>query len=247
MEWNKIVARLTPYIVKVETQDGHGTGFMCLYNPNNTFVGIATARHVVEQADNWEQPVKLSHFHTNKNAFLQSGDRVIFPDVSTDSAVILVPVGKLDLPEEPIDLLPIAHTLEVGTEVGWLGYPGIARDTLCFFSGIVSAWQDWRHSYLIDGVAAPGVSGGPVAWLHPTEGLKIIGLISSYVSAKTTPGLAIARDVSHFHSIIGWMNNLEEARKEKEKQQQEQQTKIEAASAQPEKPESAPPQDRQPT
>lgn len=235
MEWNNIVSYLTPYIVKVETQDGHGTGFMCMHNPLKTFVGIATARHVVEQADEWQQPVRITHFPTKNSAFLAQPDRVIFSDPDTDSAVILVPIDKLDLPKEPIGLLPTANVLDIGTEVGWLGYPGIAAHTLCFFSGNVSAWQEWRHSYLIDGVSIPGVSGGPVAWLHPTEGLKIVGLISAYVSSKTTPGLAIARDVSHFHSILSWFNSLEEARKEKEKQLQEQQAKPTAtpSSAEP--------------
>jgi hypothetical protein len=38
MNWNSIVDKLTPYIVKIETPAGHGTGFLCFYNADRTFV-----------------------------------------------------------------------------------------------------------------------------------------------------------------------------------------------------------------
>ena len=37
MNWNEIVDKVAPYIVKIETPRGHGTGFLCLYNENRTF------------------------------------------------------------------------------------------------------------------------------------------------------------------------------------------------------------------
>jgi hypothetical protein len=226
MNWNAIVEKVTPYIIKIETPRGHGTGFLCLYNLDRTFFGIATARHVVSYADEWQQPIRLQHYPSSTVAFLKEGERIIFPDTKTDSAVILVHSGQLQLPETPIPLLPNSISLAIGTEVGWLGFPTLADTTLCFFSGMVSARQEWRHGYLIDGVAIAGVSGGPVLYSTETEGVQIIGTISAYISrADTLPGLSIARDVSHFHDTISSIRSMDEAREQK--QAQEQQTKEE--------------------
>jgi hypothetical protein len=51
MNWDQIVKKVTPHIVKIETPDGHGTGFLSLYNHDKTWCGIATAAHVVSHAD----------------------------------------------------------------------------------------------------------------------------------------------------------------------------------------------------
>ena len=224
MNWNDIVTRVTPYIVGIDTPDGdgYGTGFLCFYNPTKTLVGIATAHHVIAHAEEWQHPIRLRHFPTKKSEFLKEGDRVIFSDEKTDSAVILMTVEHLDLPETPIPLLPISIPLNVGTEVGWLGYPSVAVSTLCFFSGIVSAWQDWRHSYLLDGEAISGVSGGPVLYSHTVDGPQIVGTVSAYISNKTTPGLAMAHDMTHFHAIINHVKDLHEARERKRAQEEEQ-------------------------
>ena len=50
MNWHQIVEEVTPHIVKIETQDSYGTGFLTLYNENKTLCGVATAMHVVAQA-----------------------------------------------------------------------------------------------------------------------------------------------------------------------------------------------------
>jgi hypothetical protein len=227
MNWNAIVDRVTPYIVKIETPMGHGTGFLCLYNQDKTFFGIATARHVVNYADDWQQPIRLRHFPSSTTVLLKESDRTILSDENTDSAVILAGPGDLQLPKDTIPLLPSSVSLAIGTEVGWLGFPALAPGTLCFFSGNISAKQEWRHGYLIDGVAINGVSGGPVIYSTEIEGVQIVGTISAYVSNKATgdtlPGLSIARDVSHFHDTISTIKSLDEAREQKQKQPEEQQ------------------------
>jgi hypothetical protein len=227
MNWNAIVDRVTPYIVKIETPRGHGTGFLCLYNQDKTLFGIATARHVVSFADDWQQPIRLKHQPTQTTGFLKESDRTILSDEDSDSAVILAHPGELQLPEDTVPLLPTSVALAIGTEVGWLGFPALASNTLCFFSGNISARQEWRHGYLIDGVAINGVSGGPVIYSTETDGVQIVGTISAYVSNKATgdtlPGLSIARDVSHFHDTISTIKSLDEAREQKQKQPQEQQ------------------------
>ncbi len=223
MNWNEIVTKVSPYIVKIETPTGHGTGFLCLYSENKNFCGIATARHVVSYADEWQQPMRLHHYASSGAVFLKESDRVIYPDPETDSAIILIRKGDLSqLPEDPIPLLPISIPLAIGAEVGWLGFPALAESTLCFFSGTISARQEYFHRYLIDGVAINGVSGGPVVYSTATEGVQIVGTISAYMSNRATgttlPGLSIAHDVSHFHDTISSLKSLDEAKQQKETQ-----------------------------
>src|ERR1035438_8669100 len=153
MNWDAIVEKVTPVVVKIETPSGHGTGFLCLYNEPRTFCGIATAYHVVKHAEQWQEPIRILHYPSKRTAFLREADRVIFTDPEKDSAVVLITTGQLQFPEEPIGLIPTDSRLPIGMEVGWLGYPGIASATLCFFAGNISAWQDFRSAYLIDGVA----------------------------------------------------------------------------------------------
>jgi len=226
MNWNTIVDKVSPYVVKIDTPSGHGTGFLCLFNEDKSFCGIATARHVVSYADTWQQPMRLEHYQSSSNLFLKESDRVIWLDSDTDSAVILIHTGQLGLPETLIPLLPMSTPLVIGAEVGWLGFPAVAPYSLCFFSGNISARQEWRHAYLIDGVAINGVSGGPVMYSTEAEGVQIVGSISAYVSnragGEALPGLAIARDVSYLHDTISKIKSLDEASKQKKEQKSQE-------------------------
>lgn len=123
------------------------------------------------------------------------------------------------MPQDLIPLLPTACPLDIGLEVGWLGFPAIESFTLCFFSGIISARQDFRKAYLIDGVAINGVSGGPVLYSTGTEGIQFIGTVNAYkanrVTGEALPGLLIAQDVSHFHDTLNYVRSIDEANKKK--------------------------------
>jgi hypothetical protein len=234
MDWNQHVETITPHIVKIETPQGHGTGFLCLYNEDESLMGIATAYHVVEHADKWQQPMRIYHEYSGEIVFLKESDRFILCDTSTDSAVILFLASQLILPREPVELLPVETRLPIGVEVGWLGYPGIGPQELCFFSGNVSARVDRRHLYLIDGVAIGGVSGGPVLYATTTDGvniLQIVGTISAYIVNRSTgealPGLSMAQDVSHFHAMVSHVRSLDEARRQSAQvAQPEQETAV---------------------
>jgi hypothetical protein len=225
MAWNTVVEKITPYIVKIETPQGHGTGFLCLYNESRGMCGIATAHHVVAHvvahAEQWQEPIRIRHSPSDKPAFLTEADRVILIDDPRDSAVILFHPRKLELPEQLIPLLPLTTRLPIGADIGWLGYPSIDPQTLCFFSGSVSAWHDARRAYLIDGVAINGVSGGPVVYSTPADGVQIVGSISAYMANRATggtlPGLCVAQDVSHFHDIAAFVKSLDDAKREKQK------------------------------
>ena len=120
---------------------------------------------------------------------------------------------------------PIERALPIGVDVGWLGFPAIVSQTLSFFSGNISARQENRSAYLIDGVAINGVSGGPVLYSTPTEGVQIVGIISAYMANRNRgdalPGLSFAQDVSHFHGVTSQIRSFDEARR-KQQQQTEQ-------------------------
>ena len=215
MHWQNVVEKVAPYLVKVETPNGHGTGFLCLYNHDKSMCGIATAAHVVDHADNWQQPIRLRNFHNDDIVLLKEGERVIRFNWATDSAVILAPTEHLNFPESPIPLLPTGDVLPTGVEIGWLGFPGIEPFTPCFFSGSVSARREDRKAYLIDGVAINGVSGGPVFHSTEADGVRVVGILTAYrpniSSGDALPGLSFAQDVSHFHDVIADVRSLDEA------------------------------------
>ncbi len=219
MKWDQIVNKFSPYIVKIETQTGHGTGFLSLYNETKTWCGVATALHVVDHADKWKQPIKIIHQDSNESIFLEDDKRIIYTDYKTDSAVVLFFKDNLPFPEDLISLLPSQTPLGIGVEVGWLGFPAVAPFDLCFFSGNISARQEFRKAYLIDGVAINGVSGGPVLFSTETEGVQIVGTVSAYQANRATgealPGLLIAQDVSHFHDVADHIRSLDDANKKK--------------------------------
>jgi hypothetical protein len=246
MNWHQVVNKISPYIVKIETPRGHGTGFLCLYNDTKTICGIATAHHVVEYADDWQQPIRIRHHESDKTVLLKEADRVIWGNADTDSAVILFPSGILELPKDLIPLLPSGKGLKVGVEIGWLGFPAMEPHTLCFFSGNISARQQHRHAYLVDGVAINGVSGGPIFDAGEDDNSpRVIGAVAAYIANRVTgdtlPGLAYAQDVSHFHDIASRLKSLDEASQQKQQVEQE----LPAASAAPTGPPPAEPDERQ--
>ncbi len=219
MDWDNVVQKVTPYLVKIETPDGSGTGFLLSYNENRLWCAVATALHVVSNADNWQQPIKIHNNNFTKTAFLTVNKRVILTDYKSDSAVIFFESSELPLPQDLIPLRPIDTRLNIGVEVGWLGYPAIEPYALCFFSGNVSARRDDLKAYLIDGVAINGVSGGPVIYSTPTDGVQFVGVMTAYranrVSGAPLPGLSFAQDVSHFHGVIQQIRSVDEANRKK--------------------------------
>lgn len=227
MNWEQVVQKVTPYIFKIETPAGNGTGFLFLCNDAKTWYGVATALHVVEYANTWKQPIRLIYHSSSKELFLKDSEYIIIPDWKTDSAVILFQKPDFELPNELIELIPLGTPLSIGNEVSWLGFPAIEPYTLCFFSGNISAWQDFRKAYLIDGVAINGVSGGPVTFLHSTDGAQIVGIVSAYRASRATgdalPGLLYAQDVSHFHGVLHKVRSLDDASKKKREIEQQQQ------------------------
>jgi hypothetical protein len=218
MSWDEAVRTVTPHIVKIETPDGYGTGFLTFWNHDRSWCGIATSAHVVKHADDWQQPIKIRG-QDQPALLLQGSDRIILLDGSTDSAVVLFSKRELQLPEVPIALVPVSEPRGIGVDVGWLGYPDLEPNALCFFSGTVSHHLADRKAYLIDGVALSGVSGGPVIYVPSAGTAQIIGTVSAYYHANksTLPGLLVAQGVSHFHGVAEHVRSIDEAHAAKRK------------------------------
>lgn len=220
MGWDEVVGRVSPYLVRIETPECFGTGFLCFYNHDQSWVAIATAAHVVARADEWQQPIKVRCQGRDQVSFLRPTERVIYLNTAADAAVVLFP-NLLGLHEDGIPLLPATTDLPIGTSVGWLGYPAIVGQTMCFFTGTVSAIQrvvvgGHNRSYLIDGVAINGVSGGPVIY-HNTadDSIAIIGILTAYMAnrqrGEALPGLSVAQDVTHFHGVLKTITDIDDA------------------------------------
>lgn len=231
MAWDELVRQVIPYIFKIETPSGHGTGFLCVFSGNGQVVGVATANHVVDDADKWQQPIRLIPT-SGEPVFLKQPDYSVFANPRTDSALILLPAFNLHLPESLIELIPPGAQIPVGSEVAWLGYPVIEPATLCFFSGSISAWMEARKAYLIDGVAIHGVSGGPVIYRCEDSKVRIVGIVTLYRANRATgealPGLLYAQDVSHFQKAIVTMRNIEEAQTKKQEFEQQKPSTLPA-------------------
>jgi len=214
MPWNAVYEAIEPYVVRIATPSGSGTGFLVSRTKGN-LIAIATAAHVVDQAPYWEQPIRIEHFATRKSVLLRQADRAVFLEEDRDTAALVFNVGELKLPSTPPALGPEGRFLKVGLELAWVGFPAVANVNLCFFSGRVSAHRPDEHTYLVDGVAINGVSGGPAFW-NGGNRLSLVGVVSAYIPNRASgivlPGLSIIRDVSQFHDITKDFESLDKAR-----------------------------------
>lgn len=131
--------------------------------------------------------------------------------------------------------MPVQRLHSRCVERGWLGFPAVAPYDLCFFSGNISARQEYRKAYLIDGVAINGISGGPVIHGNAVDGIQIVGTVSAYQANRATgealPGLLIAQDVSHFHDVASRIQSINEANKKKAEFEESQKNKKELESS----------------
>lgn len=59
MSWDSAIKVVGPHVVRIETQNGWGTGFLAFYNHDRAWCGIATAAHVVSHADEWQHPIRI--------------------------------------------------------------------------------------------------------------------------------------------------------------------------------------------
>jgi len=220
LDWSSLVAQIAPFIVRIRTKGGYGTGFV--YWQNTSKCCIATAKHVVADADEpgWEQPIHI--YQANNNPIICYPDfRESYHsiDESGDSAAIIIDKSGLIFPEKCLPLWDWSKPIPIGTPIGWLGYPqivGPSHHWPSFFSGVISNALS-PSIFGIDGVAIRGVSGGPVFFCDNDGFARVIGTISSYFASKiytedgveTWPGLAFAHSFFAFTAITDRLRELE--------------------------------------
>lgn len=222
-DWQTEILKIKPFMFKISTPTGYGTGFLIFKNDQN-ICGIATAYHVISHAFEWNEPIKISQYISNKERFLINDPniRVIEINQDRDLAFILFADDQnnpFDIDEKNIPkLTDIGEIVDVGTEIGWNGFPVIESSELCFFSGCISCYLKNLDSYLVDGVAINGVSGAPAFFIDKkTLELKICGVISNYFPNKSTgdslPGLSMIRSVTIYKDRLENLKSIDEARK----------------------------------
>lgn len=209
IKWNKYLPSITPYIYKIFTPMGRGTGFQ-LFSNSSGFCGIATAFHVINHAHEWEEPIRIVHHESNEQIILKGEERVVIAIPDKDLAFIVFHDKKFSTRENTPQLLYPENSLKQGVQIGWLGFPSVSSNNLCFFSGHISCYLSEEDSYLVDGVAINGVSGGPaffIDWANEDDGeLKIHGVITAYISNRATgdtlPGLSYVRSIEPYHEEL---------------------------------------------
>ena len=217
--WHEAIKRLRPYVVKVSTPDGSGTGWLVSRSSTTELCATATAAHVLDHAHYWEEPIRLLHVASGKSVVLRPHERAVFLDESLDSAAVAFSNSDLPFPKD-LNLFPLLDKtkfIKPGVEIGWLGFPAIPQSGLCFFSGRVSAYLEDTSTYLVDGVAINGVSGGP-AFVLSDDSLEVMGIVSAYIPNRATgqvlPGVAVVRDSTQFHDVGERFRSIDEAKQQ---------------------------------
>lgn len=215
MEWHEAINQLEPYIVRISTPDGFGTGFVLSRTKTSPLCALVTAAHVVDHAHYWEEPIRLYHPQSNKTLLLRSSNRAINLNPTSDTASLIFEHGDLPLPSDALPLIEKGMYLKPGVEIGWIGFPAIPRAELCFFSGRISAYLNDDSAYLVDGVAINGVSGGP-AFRLVVGSAQLAGVVSAYIPNRATgvvlPGVAVVRSVTEFHDLADRFRSMDEAK-----------------------------------
>lgn len=228
MAWHVAYDRIKPYLFRVDTESGFGTGFLFAFNKDHSIAAVATASHVVEHDHAWSKPIKLGHYDTRDVVSFTADSRVIWVDSVKDAATILIRSDKFNLPPAVLPIIDTTKYIRVGVEVGWVGFPTICAHELCFFSGNISTFLPEECCYLIDGVAINGVSGGPVFSELDDSTPEIVGVVSAYMpnrrEQEISPGLLRAQDVTSYVEHIQRIKTFDEA-KEKEKETQREMDK----------------------
>lgn len=217
LRWDEIVDRVSPSVFRLYTEYAAGTGFLVSIgkdsNNVDVFAIIGTAWHVLETLPGSSVDLKIVSVD-KKTVFTSAADQVgllRLGDARYDTGLIVVRTGKPLLDENKLQpIFPFNSMLAKGADIGWLGFPGITESELCFFQGHVSGYLNDPPTYLVDGVAINGVSGGPVF----DNRSHIIGLVSAYIPNRidketTLPGLMTVVPINAIHY---WMEHCMECR-----------------------------------
>ncbi len=217
MSWEKVIKRVERIVFRLLAGDSAGTCFTVsigkLPETKSIHYMFATAWHVVKEVAGSDQPIYMVAANGKTICEAKAGCYAVFSlgSEAFDTALVMV-----KSPEDIIsqnDLLPILGPetqMPRGMEIGLAGFPGIVGGEFCFFKGTISGYLHKPPSYLVDGVAINGVSGGPAF----DSSAQIIGLVSSYIPNQvdehtTLPGLLTLIPIG---LIRYWMETKMQAR-----------------------------------
>ena len=210
--WDSYYKSISPFVVKIITEKGTGTGLIAW--EDDSHIHIFTALHVVDNR------FLYTICFYDERLFTCPGQDAIIRAVkpSIDLAILsipkkVIPFNDISVGDLPFPVLAVDDQIDIGTTVGWIGYPGIFTKLTAkpgFFSGSISGIGE-DNSYLIDGTAISGVSGGPVISItrgpDNTIGPVIIGIITAYLyniasmpnqDQIALPGVAVALNFKPF-------------------------------------------------
>jgi len=215
--WYVAFEQVEPYVVKIITPGGTGTGYIVALTSDKKLIGIATAAHVIDFPHYWNQPIRIQHFKSDKTELFDHAERSIEINDTNDTASIVIPRRDFPIPDTTLPIIPEKQRLKIGVEAAWVGFPAIAPSNLCFFSGTISCWVEDGGFYFVDGVAINGVSGGPAFSTDNENKVVLIGIVSAYIPNRATgaqlPGLCVIRDVEPLQTMIKGLKSFEEAKK----------------------------------
>ncbi len=208
--WVSAAERVSKVVFRVEVDTSSGTCFAVscseTKNPYSYFLMLATAYHVVKDRKQ-DYFIRLTSSDETMILTTQTNDIMVIPPSLPEYDIALLFV-KSEHPLIAPEDLPLfqnnGNHPARGTELGWLGYPGVVLPELCFFLGSISGYQSNPPNYLIDGVAINGVSGGPA---FNQDGV-ILAAVQRYLPNRlsdnlTLPGLMGAVPIS---SLMNWMS-----------------------------------------
>ncbi|MFA5874633.1 MAG: trypsin-like peptidase domain-containing protein [Anaerolineales bacterium] len=197
LPWDEVVDRVVKSLYRVYAGQSAGTCFLVslglTHDKTHAYAIFATAWHVVKDMVDSTDDIQLVSADKQKT-FSSRTDLISFAALGNslyDTALIIAKTGDPIVSQS--DLLPILPTdsmLARGAEIGWLGFPGVVEPEPCFFHGYISGYLRNPPTYLVDGVAINGVSGGPAI----DNRAHLIGLVSAYLPNRldkttTLPGM----------------------------------------------------------
>jgi len=197
LPWDKVVDRVTPIVFRVYAGRSAGTAFVVsLGTERDTSLNcaiLATADHVLAASVDTADKVRLVSSDRSK-VFDADVDEVriqpLGPKIHDTMLILLKSKNHILDQSQLLPMLQWDMMMPKGASIGWMGFPGITEPELCFFQGHVSGHLGEPPTYLIDGVAINGVSGGPAF----DNRAHLVGLVSAYIPNRvnehtTLPGL----------------------------------------------------------
>ena len=187
--WWDVAEALARQTFQVRRASCSGTAFLVSQgiekdSPDRHYC-LATAWHVIDDV-----------LTDDRFALFRSHDKLAI-DVDTEKIM----TARLGPPEFDLgfiffrtvdNLLPVEEMMPIrglksfpslGEDLGWYGYPGSLGHEPMFCRGTLACFKTNPHSYLINGVAYPGMSGGAIADQYGW----VVGVVSEWWGDGSLP------------------------------------------------------------